>query len=187
MKKKIAAIIIVLAILPGLAFAGGLLQLGVNAQLGFPFESLQDYDNINWDNLFQASNVYYGPELKLNLFFVDIDETLSMQFVDDSFKMRNDLFADIYFSFLFLKANLGLGLQTQLMIDGAPVGYADFQDMMDNSFLSYRAGLGVGLGPVELNLQYILPGKAPFADEGECWIPNPDLSRVSLSLLFDLI
>ena len=70
MKKKIAAIIIVLAILPGLAFAGGLLQLGVNAQLGFPFESLQDYDNINWDNLFQASNVYYGPELKLNLFFV---------------------------------------------------------------------------------------------------------------------
>lgn len=187
MKKKIAALLIVLVLTAGLAFAGGLLQLGVNGQLGFPMEKFTELDNLDFKDLFAVDNLYYGPELKLNLFFVDIDETLAMQYADGSFSMRNDLFADLYFKLLFLKMSAGVGLQTQIMSAGEVVKYDDFQNMMDRSFMAYRLGLGFCLGPVELSLQYMLPGKAPIGNRSEFFIPEPQRSTAALSILLDLI
>lgn len=193
MKKKFLALAMVILIAVSAVSAIGF-QLGASWNTGFPLEKVQNGQEITVEEFFEPNGMNYGPEVRLDLSFIDIGDVLHLSWKDDSYGLmkgmwiKNEVYADINVPILFLRLGLGMGLQTDLMFGEADMPKIDF---LEKSNINYRGKVGFMLGPIELDVLYTVPSKTPVQAAvdnedmlADIFTPAWDASRIGVSLLY---
>ena len=196
MKKKIIVMLLVVAMVPAMIFASSdILQLGLNIGYRPTLETLMDNPASDWKDYFNKDFFSFAPELKLNLFFIDLDATAQFAFMDTGTLINTELASDLYFKlFGFLRLSAGAGINIPLFYNKAdsswyinttvPLSGTGFLDAMKNSYLVYRAGLGFDMGRFNMMVNYSVPTTGTF--NAPDFKPNWNGGQFSLGLLFDI-
>ena len=196
MKKKLIVMLLVVAMLPAMVFASSdLLQVGLNIGYRPTLDTLINDPATDWKDYFQQDFFSFAPELKLNLFFIDLDATASFAFMDQGTLIDTTLAADLYgklFGVVRLSAGAGISMpffynksdSTWYINQDVPVSGTSFLDTVKNSYLVYRAGVGFDFGRFNMMVNYSVPTTGTFNNPD--FTPKWDGGQFSVGLLLDL-
>ena len=196
MKKKLIVMLLVVAMLPAMLFASSdIMQIGLNIGYRPTLDTLMNNPESDWKDYFNMDYFSFAPELKLNLFFIDLDATAQFAFMDEGTLINTEVAADLYaklFGVVRLSAGAGLAMPffynkangTWYIDETVPMDGQSFLDTVKNSRLNYRAGVGFDFGRFNMMINYSVPTSGTFM--------NPDFKpdwyngQFSLGLLVDL-
>ena len=82
MKKKLIVVLMLVLLAPAFIFAD-IMQLGLNVGYGLPFDELTSGDDDV--EYFAAENFKFAPELRFNIFFLQLDLVPQLSFGKDYF------------------------------------------------------------------------------------------------------
>ena len=195
MKKKLIVMLLVVAMLPAMIFASSdILQFGLNVGYKPTLADLTSSDaSTDVKDYFKMEYFTFAPELKLNLFFIDLDTTAYFNFSDTEVLIDTHVGADLYFKlFNTLKLSGGVGINMPFKyvkgdawyINELPLTGAGFVDTLQNSNLAYRAGVGFDFGRFNMMVNYSVPTKGTFKSPD--FKPEWDHGLFSLGLLIDI-
>lgn len=189
MKKKIIIALLIVALLPSAIFASSdILQLGLNVGYKPTFSQISggEVGDEVWD-YFEWEYFTFAPEVKLNLFFIDLDALAFFNFAEGRTLIDTQLAADLYLKLAFVKLSAGAGVSLPFLYDSRGWTINDVPvdgDAFLNANLNYRLGVGFDFGRFNLMTNYIVPTKGTFKNPD--FAPNLESGSFSLGLLFDL-
>ncbi len=199
MKKSILALLIVLLLVPTGLFAGIFnLSLGVTAQYKEPFP-LDGEEPIAFEGMAELENWAFGGDIRMRLFFVELDIAALYTKLDDGHLISGLVTAGASFDLLgFLRVGLGMGPRIGLAIgddgefsawgpEGVPLdGDTDFGDAFMNALMTYRLTTDFKLGSILVGLNYTVDSKG-FTFENldvASLAPNFKQGAIGVSLLY---
>ena len=166
MKKSILALLIVLLLVPTGLFAGIFnLSLGVTAQYKEPFP-IDGEESIPFEGMAELENWAFGGDIRMRLFFVELDVAALYTKLDDGHLISGLVTAGVSFDLLgFLRIGLGMGPRIGVAIDddgetkvwgpkGEIDGDTDFGEAFMNAPMTYRLTTDFKLGSILIGLNY---------------------------------
>ena len=187
MKKKLIVVLMLVLLAPAFIFAD-IMQLGLNVGYGLPFDELTSGDDDV--EYFAAENFKFAPELRFNIFFLQLDLVPQLSFGKDYFMADTQATLGIQFKILDV-VRLGAGAGISIPIsqkDGVwAIGGESFSEAVDalgNARMLYKASLGIPLSIVELTANWIIPAGGSF-NEGN-FEPDIEASTFSVGVLLNL-
>ena len=161
MKKKLIVMLLIVAMLPAMLFASSdILQLGLNVGYKPTLDTLINNTEADWKDYFKMEYFSFAPELKLNLFFIDLDTTAYFNFAEEGILIDTQIGADLYaklFGVMKLSAGAGINMpfyydktNSEWRIGAAKLDGTSFVDSIKNSYLAYRAGVGFDFGRLNM-------------------------------------
>ena len=187
MKKKLMVVLLLVLLSPAFIFAD-IMQLGVNVGYGL---SLDEMTNADEDvNYFDAKNFKFAPELRFNIFFLQLDLVPQLSFGEDYFMADTQATLGLQFKILnAVRIGAGAGISLPFAqndgtwtMNGYPM--EDFGEAMGNARMLYKVNLGIPLSAVEISANWIIPAEGSFNDGG--FVPNVKNSTFSLGVLLNL-
>lgn len=184
MKKKFIVFCVMLVLVPSVMFAD-VLQLGMNVGYKNSYGQIEDEGvEFKWDNF------VFGPDIRLNLLCFGLDVSMDMGFPEDAVVLNTKAVGTIYLKLLDLvRISLGAGVGMPFMVEhgdwtvnGEPMD--KFVDVLKDSNLIYRVGLGFTIEPVEIVANWDIPSEGPIG--GGDLFPAVKASTFSVGVLFNL-
>ena len=193
MKRRILAILIVLAVIPASLMATPFLQIGPLVSYNRTVVDMQDEEDWN------INNFSFGADVRLNpIKYLSIDIPATIGFGSDwavSIAAIPTVNANIPIGNI-VDIALGLGTQfdfqytgsesDQWTMNGLPIENAG--DAFQHSKLVYRAGVTLNLSFLSVGINALVPGHAGFGDGDLGGVFNPmwESTRFSVVALFNL-
>lgn len=202
MKKKLIAVMLILAVATAGAFAS-VISLSVGATAQYQLKAAEAWDagvNGEWGKFTDLSQWSFGGEARVKILFLEAtinglynktDDTNTDYAHEVSFLTSGGLTINIAG---FLRLGVGLGPRFSLKISdtGDYViqggGATGFVDSLKNSPMSYRASADFTLGPVMIGVNYTVDTAFTFAvaDFADLAKPNWDSGKIGVSLLYTI-
>lgn len=199
MKKKIVVALLLLAMIPCMAFAS-VFQFGPTFSYNLPVD-LEAEEAVDFEN-FDFSDFTVGADLRFNILpFLQLQSEARGGF-DKELKLKQmDAYvaANLRFNMLIADLTVGGGLRSQITIeegvwafDGQP--FSDFNTFLNGTSLYYRAGFNINLGRISLATEGILPTNLTVAGMSEeknqsvldALTPDLQQTKVSVGLLVNI-
>lgn len=171
MKKTILALLIVLLLVPTGLFAGIFnLSLGATAQYKEPF-AIDGEEPIPFEGMAELKNWAFGGDIRMRLFFVELDIAALYTKLDDGHLISGLVTAGVSFDLLgFLRVGLGMGPRIGVAIGddgetkvwgptGEISGETDFGEAFMNAPMTYRLTTDFKLGSILVGLNYTVDSK----------------------------
>ncbi len=185
MKKKLIVFCVLLVIVPAVMFAD-ILQLGVNVGYKNNYATIEDEGvQFKWDNF------VFGPDIRLNLLFLGLDVSMDLGFPADAVVLNTKAIGTLYMKlFDFARISLGAGIGMPFMVQKGQwsvngQSMENFGDVLKDSNLIYRVGLGFIIDPVEIVANWDIPSEGSIRDKE--FIPSVKASTFSVGVLFSLV
>ena len=185
--KKIIIILLVAVLLPAVIFANSFnLSLGTTNSYQKPVSTLE--------NSFNASYLTIGPEVRMNLGFLEFG-LKSVYSSDDTncFSLEMTPDANILFDFGVLHFSLGAttSFDNPYLItfdENGSVGHTDLDTYIKSQNLAYRASVGLNFNHLYFNVDYTLPTAYQFGDSDTSTIApiEFDTGYASVSFLYSI-
>lgn len=187
MKKKLIVVLMLVLLAPAFIFAD-IMQLGLNVGYGLPFDELTSGDDDV--EYFAAENFKFAPELRFNIFFLQLDLVPQLSFGKDYFMADTQATLGIQFKILnAVRLGAGAGISLPFVQDhgnwtmnGYPMD--GFAEAMGNARMLYKVNVGIPISAVEITANWILPAEGSFNDGG--FVPDIDSSTFSVGVLLNL-
>ncbi len=197
MKKTILALLIVLLLVPTGLFAGIFnLSLGATAQYKEPLDFTEG--DIPFEGMAELQNWAFGGDIRMRLFFVELDIAALYTKLDDGHLISGLVTAGVSFDLLgFLRVGLGMGPRIGVAIgdDGetkvwGPAGEidgdTDFGEAFMNAPMTYRLTTDFKLGSILVGLNYTVDSKGFTFGDLDVANLAPDFNKgaIGVSLLY---
>lgn len=195
MTKKVAVLFLVLTIVLSGAFAKNTIQIGPSVTWNRP---ASEFDGVDFTQEFtNVNNFTFGADVRLNLGYFQLATQAGIGGLmggdAKALTFNTNATANLKFDISILELFFGAGANmdiarwkdngTWTVNNGT---FDDFADALSRSNLIYRAGLGLNLGFLGLNLQAIVPTKGTFQDEvKDIFTPVFESTKVTASVLFN--
>ncbi len=188
MKKRIILVAVMVLLVPSILMAD-IMQLGVNVGYGLNYQDLTDDVK---DDYFALENFNLAPELRFNIFFLQLDAVSALSFGNDFFAADTQATLGVQFK-LFNAVRLGAGAGISVPIvsrggnwtigdPGQPL--EDFADAMANSRMLYKVSVGIPISSFEITANWMIPAEGTFNTKE--FMPDIQKSTFSLGFLLTL-
>lgn len=193
MKRKLIAVLLLIAVIPVSLMATPFLQIGPLVSYNRTVVELEE------DDFWALNNFSFGADVRINpIKYLSIDIPATIGFGDDfavSIAAIPTINGNIPIGNI-LDISLGLGTQFDFQytgrtndswtMNGLPMENAG--DAFQHSKLVYRAGVTVNLAAISIGINALVPGQAGFGDNDIGGVFNPmwESTRFSVVALFNL-
>ena len=191
MRKKLIVLVLLIALVP-FSLCADFLELGMNLGYSKGYSAMGGNSEF-WD----WRNISYGPDLKINIFFLRLDFYSQIAPLADGIVFDNNIGLDLYFKVEdFIRISAGVGISMPIVQKNGEwyIGYygsshqafTGFKELVENSHLTYRIGLGFIINDtMEIDLKYSVPATGSFREDN--YVPSWENSALTLGLSFILV
>ncbi len=190
MRKRLTALVLVVFLSTSVLFAEMFsLQIGPNIGYGMNLEEIQKEHT--WQDYLAIENFSIAPEVRLNLWFLQVDVLSNLSFGSDFFRADTQATAAVQFKLGdTFRLGVGGGISTPIVsssgawkINGED--FNNFDEAIANSRMLYKVFLGVDFPAMELAFNWAIPANGSF-NEGD-FMPSINDSTFSIGFLFNLL
>lgn len=190
--KKLCTVLLVLGLVLSSIFANNILQVGPSFTWNKPVVQFDELPEDMKD--FDINNLMFGADVRLNMGFFQLATQAGIggAFGDASaVSFNTNATANLRFAPAFFEIFIGAGVNMDFMyfkdakqwtLNGQTFDNAG--DAFARSSLIYRAGLGLNMGFLGLNVQAIIPTQGTFK-ENFSMMPLWENTKVTASVLFN--